>query len=723
MKISSAVAYLITIGLISILGQVVILRELSVAFYGIELIYVLSLGFWLLGTAIGASVGRRSHIPGERSIQTLLILMSAALLIDIIFIRDIRRIFGGVSGGYLPFDVQIAGLMAAIIPLSLLTGLLFQAAAKRFLSEGGTLARAYAIESTGGVLGGLLSTLLLALGLQNLSAGLVCSVWSLGIVSFYSWRARLRVQKYLSIIGVAFLVVLVTVEGRIDGWTTMWNHPDMVESNDTPYGRITVTAQEEQVCVFENDALSYETETTEAEEFVQLSALQTNKLDRVLVLGGGFEGIVSELLKLPVRGIDYVEINKGIMETVLNHLPAELRNSLYDERVKIFYQDPRRFHGFSYNVILVMMPEPMSAQNNRFYTREFFEQCSAELQRGGILAFRIPSAENLWTPQLQNRNGSIYCALKSVFPHVVVIPGVTNIFIASDSELTTDPRVLSDRLRVRNIQNKLVTPEYVNYVYTNDRFREVERLLSTAASIPNSDIQPACYGYTLSIWLSKFLGEFALPDVRSFQIAGLLRSPILWFAILAALIVAVRKELVAARLFIIMAVTGFAGMISETLLILNYQSKSGVLYQDIGILLMTFMAGLTLGASVADNSLRKWGSDMKKRRLLGASLLLGLGTVSIIVYYAIKLESLNNLLPTSLILILDGAFVSAIFAFASFKRINGPQKIMTWLYSADLIGGCIGSLTVSLMLIPVFGILTTSLLTAVVAVCALAFLR
>ncbi len=723
MKISSSVAYLITIGLISILGQVVILRELSVALYGIELIYILSLGIWLLGTAIGASVGLRAHVPRERSIQTLLILMSAALLIDIIFIRDIRRIFGGVSGGYLPFDLQITGLVAATIPLSLLTGLLFQAGAKRFLSEGGTLAQAYAIESAGGVLGGLLSTLLLALGLQNLSAGLLCSVWSLGIVSFYSWRARLRPQKYLSIIGVAFLVVLLTFEGRIDRWATTWNHPDMVESADTPYGRITVTAQEEQVSVFENDALSYETETTEAEEFVQLSALQTNKPGKVLVLGGGFEGIVSELLKLPVERIDYVDINKDIVETVLNHLPDELRNPMYDKRVRIIYQDPRRFHGSSYNVILVIMPEPMSVQNNRFYTREFFEQCSAELERGGLLAFRIPSAENLWTPQLQKRNGSIYSALKSVFPHVVVIPGVSNIFIASDSELTTNPGVLSDRLRVRNIQTKLVTPEYVNYVYTNDRFREVGRLLSTAASIPNSDIQPACYGYTLSIWLSKFLSEFALPDVRSFQIVGLIRLPLLWLAILAALIVAVGKKLVVLRLFIIMAVTGFAGMVSETLLVLNYQSKSGVLYQDIGILLMTFMVGLTLGALVAEKSLGRWGSTAKKRRLLGASFLLGLGALSVIVYYGIKLELLINLLPTSLMLILDGAFVSAIFAFASFKRVNGPQKIMTWLYSADLIGGCVGSLAASLMLIPVFGILITSLLTAVAAACSLAFLR
>ena len=64
-----------------------------------------------------------------------------------------------------------------------------------------------------------------------------------------------------------------------------------------------------------------------------------------------------------------------------------------------------------------------------------------------------------------------------------------------------------------------------------------------------------------------------------FEIVGLIRLPLLWLAILAALIVAVGKKLVVLRLFIIMAVNGFAGMVSETLLVLNYQSKSGVLYR------------------------------------------------------------------------------------------------------------------------------------------------
>jgi len=48
--------YLLSIGLISILGQVILLRELNVSFYGVELIYLFALGIWLFWTAVGVVV-------------------------------------------------------------------------------------------------------------------------------------------------------------------------------------------------------------------------------------------------------------------------------------------------------------------------------------------------------------------------------------------------------------------------------------------------------------------------------------------------------------------------------------------------------------------------------------------------------------------------------------------------------------------------------------------
>jgi len=77
---------LLAIGAISILGQVVLLRELNVAFFGSELIYVLALGVWMLWTAVGAASGRRTHVPSGRRVRWLLLatawLLPAAVVLS-----------------------------------------------------------------------------------------------------------------------------------------------------------------------------------------------------------------------------------------------------------------------------------------------------------------------------------------------------------------------------------------------------------------------------------------------------------------------------------------------------------------------------------------------------------------------------------------------------------------------------------------------------------------
>ena len=83
-------------GLISILGQVVLLRELNVAFFGVELIYVFALGIWLFWTALGAVIGRRVHAPSPKQIAPLFIIFGIIIPLDIVFIRSSRLLLGGL---------------------------------------------------------------------------------------------------------------------------------------------------------------------------------------------------------------------------------------------------------------------------------------------------------------------------------------------------------------------------------------------------------------------------------------------------------------------------------------------------------------------------------------------------------------------------------------------------------------------------------------------------
>jgi hypothetical protein len=74
---------------------------------------------------------------------------------------------------------------------------------------------------------------------------------------------------------------------------------------------------------------------------------------------------------------------------------------------------------------------------------------------------------------------------------------------------------------------------------------------------------------------------------------------------------------------------------------------------------------------------------------------------------------MNNLSIISLSLLLDGMFVAGIFSFASLYKVENQQNVVSQLYAADLIGGSLGSLFASLMLIPLYGFFVTLLLIAV----------
>lgn len=724
-NISKAVINLTAVGFISILGQVVILRELVVAFFGIELIYILSLAVWMIGTALGAAIGRRSSVPGEKKIHVLFLLTGIGLLIDIVFIRGIRIIFGGVTGGYLPFTIQLLGLVIALFPVSLLMGLLFQWCAKVFVNNNETLAKAYSIESIGGVLGGLASTLFLSLGCQNFLIALLCGLAASIVVLFNVWKEERSSRKFFSFVMVLLMLALIGLNNAIDHRMTSWNHTGLIDSKDTPYNRITITKSEEQICVFEDDALSYETESISAEEFIQLSTLQTKNPKNILVLGGGFQGIINELLKLPVDKIDYVEINKKLIDALKKHLPDEQQKFLKSPKVNLIYQDPRQFleKENMYDVIIVGMPEPSSAQNNRFYTKEFFQQCSNRLTGNGIISFKITSSENLWTAQLLKRNRSIYKSLKAEFENAIVLPGVTNIFLGSKSKLNTDTKILTETFNERNLQTKLVSPQYINYIFKNDRFTAVQKMLDRGTSTVNTDLQPACYSFTISIWLSKFFPGLAQLENDFFRPDNIFQSVTLWIvlAFLACAIFLGRKKN-SIRRFILVFLAGFIGMVLESVLLLNFQSKNGNLYQDIGILLMMFMLGLTLGSYLVNNIFASSNSKIKNKVLAGVVLILLLALLNVVIYLFVRYELLNSLFSTSVFLLSSGFFVSSVFAFTSLYKIENQGKIISIFYSADLLGGSIGSLAAALFFIPGFGLPLTLLLTAIFTLLGIIFL-
>ena len=77
--VKKAETFLFLTGFVSILGQIVLLRELNIAFRGIELVYTLAFSVWLIGTALGVSVGKRNYVPPDNRIIILFLLIGFPL--------------------------------------------------------------------------------------------------------------------------------------------------------------------------------------------------------------------------------------------------------------------------------------------------------------------------------------------------------------------------------------------------------------------------------------------------------------------------------------------------------------------------------------------------------------------------------------------------------------------------------------------------------------------
>ena len=104
------------------------------------------------------------------------------------------------------------------------------------------------------------------------------------------------------------------------------------------------------------------------------------------------------------------------------------------------------------------------------------------------------------------------------------------------------------------------------------------------------------------------------------------------------------------RRALLAGLAGFAGMLLETVLILNYQTNRGVLYQDLGLLLMLFMAGLALGAAAVNAWVRHPSGDRLGGHGTGALLLGMLAGLGALVAAAIHRGMVRGLPGTAVLL-------------------------------------------------------------------------
>jgi spermidine synthase len=682
------------IGFTAVVAQVVLMREFIVVFYGNELSLGLILASWLLWTAAGSGVGGRLLARWRRpriAVAALEATLAIAFPLTIWAVRATRSLFGALPGEALGPGAMVAGSLAALSAFCFASGALFAAVARMY-----SPAAVYLFEAAGSAAGGLVAAFAL---IPYLSPFWIAAVLAVLNLAGAAWLApRFRVAA------AALAALFVVLAPRLEALSlhSLWQGLDVIATRNSRYGNIAVAEMGGSRGLYENGLpVANTTDQAAAEEAVHFALLEHPAPRSLLLIGGGVNGSLREALRhSTIERADYVELDPAIIETAARYFPSEWAPIAKDPRVRVHNLDGRLFlrsSRDSFDVIIVNLPDPQTAQLNRFYTAEFFREAARRLAPGGVFSFQVSGAENYISPELGAFLRCIHRTLGEVFPEVCTIPGETVHFIASTRALTTDPAQLIARLRARGLKTMYVSQSFLPFRMRPERVAAIEAAARPLPDTPmNRDSAPIAYYFDNVLWSVRFHPASG----RWFQ--TLARVPF-WplaagAAALGFLLLAPFVKYPGAAAASCTAATGFTIIGLELLLLIAFQTVYGYVYYQLAILIAAFMGGMAVGS---------W-AGMRSSRL---------ATVQLIVTFAPLLlyAAIASRLPFSALALGCGFLGGFQFAVASsvyFARSS--RKRSGTLYALDLVGACAGGLLASAWLVPVFGLLKTAALMAAV---------
>ena len=677
------------LGFLALSFQILLLREFCVHFYGNEITYGLLLASWLFWGGLGSIFSSKLKFNQKIFPKTyyVIILLFPLCLIGLRFSRFALRTLPGEITGMIP---MLAFSMILTLLISFPLGSLF--VLNTFFSKG-DISQVFLMESFGSASAGLVVHFVLIPFFPNWhSAALIGTAIALAVfLSFGTKR-----NKSLFVFTLAIMAALFFLD--LPSQKLYWKPFHLIQTKDTPYGKLQVVKTAEQISLYNNSLRVYSyPDISTSEESVHFALLQNPNVQNVLLIGGGAGGSLRQVLKYPQVKVDYVELDPEIIRLSLRHLPEKERLTLQNERISIFYQDGRSFLDKTpkkYDAIILNLPEPATAQINRFYTKEFYLTVRDRLNDRGLFSFRVPSAENYISPELQNFLASLHYTLKEVFPSVEIVPGNMNIFLASSDLSPLDRKDINRKIETLNLQNTYISPSLLSSRLSPLRVESLKKRVLSGKKTINIDLAPISYFYNSVLWSMQFRGiEGKLFSFFS-QIGTfwMLDFPLLLFALILFIQGAGRKK---SSFFLTpLAVMGLTTIVVELIVIIAYQTFFGYLYKSIALLFSSFMIGLFCGSLHGKN---------RKRKSLVQILLIQVGFIFLLSLFLITLNAKPPELLFFIFLLCLGFLGGDLFIVSNHLYLE-IKKNYGIGYGLDLMGSFLGALFASSFLIPIVGL-------------------
>ncbi len=678
---------LIIIGFISTSVQLLLIREIMNIAGGYELIIGTFLGSWLIASAAGAAMARRSLLNNIRRIN---LIFSLGPLVTLVLLLTLGRLF--LNAGETPsFFLSLIITLLALFPFCFVSGFIFikliNYSEKSVIYRAG---RSFSIETIGGIAAGVTVSILTAGLLNTYQLLILIIILNLAyiLISFF-----INSKKGKIITGVAMIILAIA---------TLLLNPDIFfrqqllhgikvkDSRDTPYGNITTGEYGGEKSIYYNQRLqSYSNDEIEREENIHYAMLQHDSPENILIISGDIKSHLKEVMKYNVKKVVFVERDPALISPELKNGDSltKFLTVINDDAFRYIKNTKENF-----DVIILLLPPPSTLLLNRFYTTEFFSEVKNRIGAKGFFVCSPGSGENYYSKESIVLYSSIYNSLNMVFKNVRPIVGNKLYFISSDAEISSSVCLLSEKKGIKNI--------YVNTDYLSDDL--MAKKSAEVISVIDREIRQNTFGFPVACFhyqsynLSKNLNE-KIPSIILLSIIFLLplfsvkRKNLLMFSSAAAL-------------------SGF-----EIVTLLVLQTAVGNMYMLTGLIIASLMTGLAVGSYLI---LKK--SDLFLIRIIA---------ILLVIFYICTGLVFNKMLTAgnyffSVILLLLLIFIPSLLTGQLFSIMtNRKEKYSdpSSVYSADLAGSALGFVIVSGLAIPALGIRMTIILLSALIFGALLF--
>jgi spermidine synthase len=679
-----------SLGFATAVAQAVLLREGMAALGGSELAWGTVLALWLAGMGAGSWAGTRWSGPRLVPAGPAFVLVLSGLAV--VLVRAAPALAGASAGETATawrglWVCAIAGTAPAVAG-----GWCFPAmtAAIGGASSAGT---AYALESTGAVLGGLAFTFALApLG----AAATLC------VAAGACAAAGLLGRRSLWIVAVPVLVALVAAAPAARAlaeaaWRWSGRLGALADWKETRLQRLELASGAPAAIYADGRLAGSYPDPYGTVPRAHLVLLLHPHPGSVLVVGGAADGSFVTMLRHPVARLVVAEEDAALAAALPRWLGPSAAGALADPRLTIASGDPLRVarRGAPWDLIVLADDDPTTLRHDRTRTVEFVRACAVSLAPGGVLVMRVGVGDT-YLGGVGGRLVAVLAAtLKQVFPDVTAVPGEEILLVASrgGEPVRLDPGTIASRWRQRRIEDPGFDPSLLTLQVDASRAAPLDRFIRAVRSPDNTTRRPR------AVLLAAALREGRGAPLILAGAGALERSSPVPFAALVVAAVATLLVLAARGVAIGLpcgAVVGFTSMGWWLLLLACWQATMGSVYGEIGALSAAFMGGSAVGALLS----RRWPHAGARALAVlvaaGAALSLAIATGLPVAYPRAVL------LP---LLVLAGGLTGAAFpVVAGLVGGGAVQRGAGRGFAADEVGAAAAALLVGLVVFPSAGL-------------------